>query len=144
MRALLLAVALALAVPFASTPVGRFRLASVDGVRVPMIWRQGEDSEGVAAELHWISGRAEFRKDGSFEVSVTALRSGTGLPGQPESNTTRGTWRVTPGFRIELRFADGHTTRWGPSGRFATLTLRTPYPDLEGTLTVATMVMVRE
>lgn len=144
MRSLLLGILLALAVPLASTPVGRFRLASVDGVRVPMIWRQRDDAEGGAVQLHWISGRAEFRKDGSFEVSLTAMRSGAGLAGQPEATATRGTWRVTPGFRIELRFADGHTTIWGPGGRFATLTLRTRYPDLEGKLAVAMMLLVRE
>jgi hypothetical protein len=144
MRSLLVAVLLALAVPPASTPVGRFRLATVDGVRVPMVWRQGEDSEGGAVQLHWVSGRAEFRKNGSFDLAVTALRSGAGLAGEPENTTMRGTWRVMPGFRIELRFPDGRTTTWGPSGRFATLTLQARYPDLEGRLSLATLVMVRE
>ena len=144
MRSVLMAVLLVLAVPSASTPVGRFRLASVDGVRVPMMWRQGEDPEGGAVQLHWVSGHAEFRKDGGFEVAVTALRSGPGLSGEPERTTLRGKWRVLPGFRIALRFTDGNTSTWGPSGRFATLTLQARYADLEGRLTMVTLLMVRE
>ena len=144
MRSLLVGLLLVLTLPVAATPVGRFHLATVDGVRVPMVWRHGEDPEGGAMQLHWVSGRAEFRKDGTFAVSLTALRTGAGLSGDPESTQLRGTWRVMSGFRIELRFERGQTSVWGPTGRFARLTLKTRYPDLEGQLREAVMVLVRE
>jgi hypothetical protein len=128
----------------AATPVGTYRLTKVDGVRVPMVWRESGLDEGGPVQLHWVSGRAEFRRDGNFEVTLTSMRTGRGLAGTPESIVRKGTWRLLSGFRVELRFSDGHTTRWGPSDLFSRLTLQARWPDLEGQYRLATLLLVRD
>jgi hypothetical protein len=127
-----------------ASPVGRFRLTTVDGVRVPMVWRQGDAGEGGAIQLHWISGQAVVRRDGSFELTLIAMRSGRGLSGSPEPVVQRGRWRLLAGPRFELSFDRGWTVQWGITGGFAQMTLQIRYPDLEGQARLATLVLVRE
>ena len=141
----ILALGLALAAAKAApTPVGNFRLDTVDGVKVPMVWQDAAMPEGGSIRFHWIAGRAEFRKDGRFQITLTAMRTGLGLTGTPEPITLAGIWRVVLNFRIELRFTDGRKTYWDPVEHFSRLTLKTSYPDLYGQHRAATMVLVRD
>jgi hypothetical protein len=135
---------LALSAPAVSSPIGNYRLDTVDGIRVPMVWQEAALQEGGSIRLHWIAGRAEFRRDGRFEIGLTAMRTGVGLVGRPEPITIKGVWRTVLHFRIELRFANGERSYWEPSEHFSRLTLKSKYPDLYGVTRGATMVMVRE
>ncbi|HEX7024477.1 MAG TPA: hypothetical protein VF187_06640 [Gemmatimonadales bacterium] len=143
MRSLVVISLLLLAGQRAATPVGDYRLATVDGVRVPMIWRQLEQEDQGAIQLHWISGGAEVRRDGTFAVSLTMMRSGKGFSGTPEAVIQRGTWRILSGFRVELRFSDGRVAVWDAAEGFARLVLTVRSPDLDGQYRIATMVLVR-
>lgn len=130
--------------PGVSNPVGRFRLMSVDGERVPMEWQELERDEGGSLRLYWVAGHAEVRKDGRFVLALSALRSGLGFPGRPETVEIAGTWRPVPGDRIELRFADGSRTTWDGREGFVRLVVRATCTDLEGRKRVATLVLVRD
>ena len=129
--------------PSGATPVGAYRLATVDGQKVPMLWRHAEHPEGGDVALHWIAGSAEIRSDGRFVVALTSLKTGPGLIGTPETLSFRGRWRVLSGFRIELRFDDGRVGIWGPGHGYARLTIKARCQDLEGQYRDATMVLVR-
>ncbi|NOT07709.1 MAG: hypothetical protein HOP28_05805 [Gemmatimonadales bacterium] len=128
----------------AVSPVGLFRLTTVDGVRVPMVWRQEDGGEGRLVQLHWIAGRAEVRRDGTCQISLTAIRIGHGLTGTPETTTVHGTWRLLPGFKVEFRFAGQPQVSSGPWAPFSQLVVRGKYPDLEGQHQSVTMVLVRD
>jgi hypothetical protein len=141
--ALMVAVATGVLGAGPASPVGAYRLGTVDGVRVPMVWRESPAGEGSPVQLLWLSGRAEIRADGSFDLSLTSMRTGFGLPGTPETTTLRGTWHRLPGLRIDFRFDGGHHDSASPGARFSQLTLRVRYPDLEGQPHSATMVLTR-
>lgn len=141
---LALTLALALSARAAASPVGNYRLATVDGIRVPMVWQEAALQDGGSISLHWIAGRAEFRRDGHFVIGLTAMRTGIGLVGKPEPITIKGVWRTVLNFRIELRFSNGSRSYWSPTDHFSRLTLKSKYPDLYGNTRSATMVLVRE
>lgn len=125
-------------------PAGRFRLATVDGVRVPMVWHAVDLHEGGQLLLSWQSGTAHVRTDGTFAITLVRAISGPAVPGSPVTDSLTGLWRWTAGNRVELRFADGRRTSWEGLDGFRSLTIRVAHADLDGERRTATMVLVHD
>jgi len=128
----------------AAPPVGTYRLTTVDGQQVPMVWRRAELPDGGGVQLHWVAGGAKLKRNGRFVVTLTSLRTGVGLAGTTETLTIRGTWRVLSASRVQLRFADGRIGVWRSGEGFSRLTIEALCQDLEGQARVATMMLVRD
>jgi hypothetical protein len=109
--ALVIAVAGARAVD-TTDPSGRFRLTTVDGSRVPMLWDQAELPAGGVLRLSWVDGTAQVARDGSLTLVLWSRISGPGAPGLPVADTARGEWYRDAQGRVEVRFADGRRFRW--------------------------------
>jgi hypothetical protein len=125
-------------------PVGTYRLATVNGSRVPMVWHQVDHPEGGLLSLTWISGTAEVAREGPVTVVLTSSITGPGATGDLLADTLRGSWSRSRGGRLEIRFQDGRRAEWPGTDGFRSLTIRAVRPDLDGERRPITMVLVRE
>lgn len=128
----------------ARDPIGTYRLVTVDGSRLPVVWQQVDHPEGGLVSLSFVSGSAEVARDGTITVLVTTAITGPGTPGESMTDTVRGTWRRGPEGRLEIRFADGRRAAWPDADAYRSLTIRAMRIDLDGERRPITMVLVRE
>jgi hypothetical protein len=124
-------------------PVGSYRLATVDGVRAPMVWHAVDLHEGGQLQLSWTTGRVDVRRDGTFTLVVERRITGPALRGSPMVDSLSGTWRRIAWTRAELRLADGKRVSWDDLDGFRSLSIRLLRPDLDGERRAATLVFIR-
>jgi hypothetical protein len=125
------------------SPVGTFNLATVNGTKVPMQWHQIEISKGLYLRSYWVGGKIEFKPDSTFSVTFQHKLTGPGLPGTVKSDGYKGTWRMTPGAKIEIRPTTGGVGYWETTEKIFTVTVRSSAPDLEGKTEQVVFIFVR-
>jgi hypothetical protein len=127
----------------ANDPAGTYQLATVDGVRAPMVWHAVELHEGGQLQLSWTSGHVDVRRNGTFTLVVVRRITGPALNGTPMVDSLTGTWRRLARSRAELRLAGGKRVSWDDLDGFRSLSIRLLRTDLDGERRPATLVFVR-
>lgn len=125
-------------------PAGTYRLTTVNGARVPMVWDQVELPAGGALQFTWLAGHAVATREGSLTLVLSSAITGPGAPGRPVSDTVRGAWSRDSRGHVEIRFDDGRRARWSNADGYRSLTIRASRTDLDGERRPVTLVMVRE
>lgn len=125
------------------SPVGSFKLATVNGSNVPMQWHQIEISKGMYLRSYWVGGKIEFKADSTFTITFQHKLTGPGLPGTVKSNGYSGTWRMAAGAKIEIRPTTGGVGYWETTEQIFSVTVRSSAPDLNGKTEQVVFVFVR-
>ena len=115
------------------SPVGTFALKTFNGANVPVQWDELEISKGIYIRTYWIGGKIDFRADSTFTIVHQHKMTGPGLPGNVQSDSYSGKWRLSPGGKIEVRPANGPgVAYWETTDQIYTVTIRSTVPGIDG------------
>ena len=126
------------------SPVGTFTLTTVNGATVPMLWDEMPLGEGRVLKAYWNGGSIRFRSDSSFTVVYRHTLTGPFLPGTVQEDTYDGTWRLTPGPKLELRQKGGSVQYWQTTDAIRSVTRTASVPRIGGGEEQVVFVFVRD
>ena len=125
------------------SPVGSFAMKTFNGANVPVQWDEFEVSKGIYIKTFWIGGKIDFRADSTFTIYYSHKMTGPGLPGNVQTDSYSGRWRLAPGGKIEVRPNSGGVGYWETTDFIYTVTIKSEVPGLDGKPEPVLFVFVR-
>jgi len=121
-------------------PIGSYRLKALDGGPLPRLWDEGVGDEGIWSRVWFLSGAAEFRRDGRFRYEAQGRIETAHGRVLPVNIGAEGMWSALGSRRVSLAHNDGRVRVWLAAGGDRGLLQRSTYRQLSGGRALALLV----